>query len=98
MEFEWDPSKDTGNQSKHGLSFSEASLVFNDPEAAIFDDPSHSDSEKRERIIGTLRNDQTIIVSFTERAQKIRIISARRANRKEKKLFEDYKKSLRQAG
>jgi uncharacterized DUF497 family protein len=55
FEFEWDPAKSDANFKKHGVAFSEALAVFADPLARIFDDPDHSDDEKREIIIGQFR-------------------------------------------
>ncbi len=54
LEFEWDASKATENVTRHGVPFDEGLTVFADPLARIFDDPDHSDSERRELIIGHL--------------------------------------------
>ena len=93
MRFEWDPKKDALNQEKHGVSFTEAMSVFDDSAAAIFDDPKHSLSEKREIIIGSSLAERILLISFTERAPElIRIISARKTNRKERLHYEEFKK------
>jgi uncharacterized protein len=52
IEFEWDPTKSAANLKRHGVGFPEALAVFTDPLARIFDDPDHSDDERREIIIG----------------------------------------------
>ena len=88
-EFEWDPAKATRNLAKHGLPFAEAATVFRDPLAAIFPDPDHSDDERREIIIGHSDRDRLLVVCFTERGEKVRIISARRANKRERHDFEE---------
>lgn len=66
----------------------EALTVFDDPLAAIFDDEHHSISELREIIIGHSIQDRLVLVSFTERSKRIRIISARPATRKERERYE----------
>ena len=92
MRFEWDPKKDALNQEKHGVGFTEAMSVFDDSAAAIFD-PKHSLSEKREIIIGSSLTERILLISFTERAPElIRIISARKTNRKERERYEEFKK------
>jgi hypothetical protein len=88
MKFEWDESKKISNLEKHGISFEEAKTVFDNPLAAIFDDPQHSIGEIREIIIGHSNQNQLLLVSFTERAGVIRIISARLATRKEGENYE----------
>ncbi|MBM4084515.1 MAG: BrnT family toxin [Planctomycetes bacterium] len=88
--FEWDPNKAALNLRKHGVSFDEASTVFDDPLARIFDDEDHSAAEAREIIIGHSIADRLLIVSFTERSEDvIRIISARRASRRERRDYEE---------
>jgi hypothetical protein len=88
MKFEWDESKKISNLEKHEISFEEAKTVFDNPLAAIFDDPQHSIGEIREIIIGHSNQNQLLLVSFTERAGVIRIISARLATRKEGENYE----------
>lgn len=74
--FEWDDQKAATNYSKHGVSFDEASTVFDNPLAAIFDDEAHSDNEIRELIIGHSAEGRLLLVIFTERAEGVvRIIS-----------------------
>ncbi len=88
MEFEWDKSKATANLTKHDVSFEEAKTVFDNVLAVIFDDEAHSVGEKREIIIGHSRNNRLLLISFTERSNTIRIISARLATRREREDYE----------
>jgi uncharacterized protein len=89
LEFQWDEGKATANQKKHRVSFDEAATVFADPQAAIFDDEAHSDEERREIITGYSATNKVLIVSFMERGETIRIISARRATKRERKNHEE---------
>lgn len=91
VRFGWDEIKERSNRRKHGISFEEASTVFDDPLAAIFDDERHSLGERREILIGYSRQDRLLLVCFTERDEEIRIFSARPATRQEQK---DYEESL----
>ncbi len=79
MEFEWNPDKATGNLEKHGVSFQEAVTVFNDLLSVTFPDPNHSIGESRYIIIGISRFGQLLIVAHTDRLERVRIISARKA-------------------
>ena len=92
MRFEWDVKKEQINRDKHGVSFAEAVTVFNDAHASIFDDPKHSVDEHREIIIGRSIVDSLLLVSFTERSTALRIISARKANKKERTRYESHQK------
>ena len=88
--FEWDRSKAEANQGKHGISFVEAVSVFSDPLARIFPDHQHSVEERREIIIGHSWRTTLLLVSFTEVAkERIRIIRARRATRREQHVYEE---------
>ncbi len=90
MKFEWDPSKATANLKKHKISFELAITVFDDPKALIAPDEKHSTQvEVREWIIG-LSDNGVLVVVFTKRVRGrvYRIISARRANRRERSLYE----------
>ena len=89
--FQWDRDKAITNIKKHKVSFEEAVTVFIDPLARIFYDESHSADEIREIIIGHSVNDRFLLVCFTERANSIRIFSARLATKKEQ---QDYEKSV----
>lgn len=91
--FEWDIKKASKNEAKHKINFEESSTVFNDPLACIFDDPIHSLEENREIIIGHSISGMLLVVCFTERRKDtVRIISARKASRKERKDYENYAK------
>lgn len=88
--FEWAKDKAKSNWIKHGVSLDEATTVFDDPLARVFDDEAHSTDEKREIIIGNSINDRLIVVCFTERPnERIRIISARLHTPKERKAYEE---------
>jgi hypothetical protein len=89
--FTWDENKAASNIIAHqGVSFDEASTVFDDPLARIFDDEVHSFDEKREIIIGHSMNNRLLLVCFTERPKEIiHIISARLPTRKERKAYEE---------
>ena len=89
INFIWDKNKAKLNFVKHNLSFEEAATVFADPLAFVFDDDEHSRTEERALIIGHTKKNKVIIVSFTERDQHIRIISARKATKKEKQDDEE---------
>lgn len=91
LEFEWDATKATANRTKHGIGFDEALTVFADPLARIFDDPDHSSDEKRELIIGHSLQENLLVVCFTERQGKIRIISARGTTKRERQDYEQNK-------
>jgi uncharacterized DUF497 family protein len=87
--FEWDPNKAEANFAKHGISFAEAMTVFADPLARIFPDEEHSVEELREIIIGYSAADQLILVNFTGTEDRVRIFSARKATRRERKDYEE---------
>jgi uncharacterized DUF497 family protein len=88
MEFEWDRLKAAQNRKKHRVSFDEAVTVFYDPLAATFNDPNHSVGKSRLITIGYSSYDRLLVVVHAERGAKIRIISARLANAKERKNHE----------
>lgn len=92
VRFEWDRHKAAINIRKHrGVGFDEASTVFDDPLAVIFDDENHSVDEAREIIIGRSTTSRLLLVYFTERARDvIRISSARLATQKERKDYEEH--------
>ncbi len=89
MKFEWDPDKSDANVRKHDISFHEASTVFADPLALTFNDPDHSIGEHRFLTFGHSGMGQLLVVVHTERRGTTRIISARRATRQERKIYED---------
>jgi uncharacterized DUF497 family protein len=88
LEFEWDPAKAAENLTNHGVSFEEAVVVFADPLAKIVQDPDHSSEEHREIIVGHSEKQRLLLVSFTERSPRVRIISARRATKRERQDYE----------
>ena len=90
MDFEWDDGKTAANEDKHEVGFEEAKTVFANPLAVIFDDGEHSDDETREIVIGHSQKNRVLLVSFTERSNRIRIISARQATRSERKDYEEH--------
>ncbi len=87
--FEWDREKAKRNQQKHGVPFSEASTVFGDPLSIVVNDPDHSNEEERLLIVGHSYKGRLLIVSFTERGEHIRIISARKLTAKERQDYEE---------
>lgn len=90
LQFEWDNHKAEKNQHQHGVSFEDATTVFNDPFAYIFDDELHSVGEQREIIIGTDQQNRLLLVCFTERQGVIRIISARLTTNRERRDYGQY--------
>ena len=89
MIFEWDDSKSKTNLKKHGVSFAEASSIFSDPLSLTVPDPEHSENESRFIDIGISEQKRLLVVSYTERKQNIRIISARSALPVERRLYEE---------
>ena len=89
MDFDWDENKAAANLSRHGVSFDEAKSVFDDPVFVDFYDPDHSYDEHRYIIIGESRRGRLLIVSYTERENAIRLISAREAARREREAYEE---------
>jgi len=89
VRFQWHPQKAAQNVQKHDVTFAEAATVFQDPLAYIFDDDLHADQEYRELIIGYSIQRRLLIISFTERENLIRIISARKANQREYEAYEN---------
>lgn len=90
--FEWDPAKAAANLKKHGVAFDEAATAFQDPLAKLHSDPDHSQREQREILIGHSAQGRLLLVAFTERRSKIRIVSARKATRRERRAYEESQK------
>lgn len=88
MEFEWDPEKAIANAKKHGVEFAEAMTVFSDPFEVTISDPDHSEGEQRFLSIGMSTARRLVVVAYTERAGRTRIINARDANAQEQKPYE----------
>jgi uncharacterized protein len=87
LQFEWHSEKAAENRRKHGVTFEEASTVFADPLAIRVDDPDHSKDEERYLLFGTSDRNRQLVVSYTERGEKVRVISARKLTKAER---EDY--------
>lgn len=93
--FEWDRRKALKNARKHGITFEQAGTVFDDPTGRYGADPAHSTAEEvREHILG-VADGTVLVVVFTRRAagRSIRIISARRANRRERRTYQAHTKA-----
>lgn len=88
IDFEWDPEKAERNLKDHGVSFVEAAEVFGDILSSAIDDPDHSHDEARLLIFGQSLAPRYLVVSFTERGGRIRIISAREMTRSERNAYE----------
>ncbi len=88
LEFEWDTNKAEATFKKHGVTFSEAAAVFGDPLEITISDPDHSDDEYRFISIGRSEAEQLLVVTYTERGNHIRIISARSATPREVRNYE----------
>ncbi len=89
LTFEWDRQKAIANAKKHDVTFEEASTAFGDPLSLTVPDPDHSSDEERFILLGQSRYRKLLIVVHTEDNDHIRIISARRATRPEKKAYEE---------
>ncbi|MBF0425797.1 MAG: BrnT family toxin [Magnetococcales bacterium] len=87
MDIEFDPTKAAANRKKHGVSFQEAATVLDDPMAVVSEDSSHP--EHRFQAIGASATGGILAVVFTYRGQRCRIISARQAERWERRLYEE---------
>lgn len=88
MQFEWDPVKAAKNAAKHGVEFTEAMTVFGDPLEVTIPDPEHSVEERRFLSMGESSAGRLLVVAYTEREGRIRIISAREATAQERKTYE----------
>ena len=86
--FEWDPEKVRENEQKHGVTFLEASEVFDDDHSSSVRDPDHSVDEERYLIFGISKQGRHLVVSYTERGERIRLISARQMTSRERKAYE----------
>ena len=89
MEFEWDEAKAKVNEQKHGIDFTDAMTVFADPLSLTGNDPDHSADEDRYITMGTSLEGRLLVVSHTDREDRVRIISAREASRRERRDYED---------
>ena len=93
MIFEWNTNKAISNQKKHGISFEEAQTSFSDDNALLIDDPDHSEDEDRFILLGLNSRSKMLVVChcYRENDEVIRIISARKASRKESKTYRNRK-------
>ena len=89
MIYEWDPAKAAANARKHRDSYEEAASVLGDPAALTFIDPDHSSEEERWITIGRSSRQPVLFVAHTEREDRVRIISARSATRREQEQYEE---------
>jgi uncharacterized DUF497 family protein len=87
--YEWEPAKAGANVKKHRVTFEKAASVFLDPSALTFRDPDHSEEEDREITIGRSSRQRMLFVAHAAREGRIRIISARRATRRERRQYEE---------
>ena len=88
LTFEWDPDKAKANLAKHGVGFLEAATVLGDPLSLTIPDPNHSEGEQRFVSVGMSDRARLLVVAHTEWGERIRIISARRATRREQRAYE----------
>ncbi|MCA9756531.1 MAG: BrnT family toxin [Candidatus Eisenbacteria bacterium] len=89
MTIEWDVGKARTNLRKHRVSFEEAATVFGDPMSVTIQDPDHSLGEIRFVDLGLSRSNRLLVVVYAERENRIRIISARQASRRERRSYEE---------
>ena len=87
LRFEWDPQKAKRNLKKHGISFEEAATVFGDALSMTIADPLHSTVEQRWVTLGLTHRERLVVVVHTNRGSTIRLISARKATRREKRTY-----------
>lgn len=92
LSFEWDLNKEISNRKKHGISFEEAKSSFYDSNARLISDPDHSDEEDRFILLGFSEKLRILVVShcYRKNSSVIRIISARKANKKEQELYKEH--------
>jgi hypothetical protein len=88
VEFEWDPDKASENLKKHGVDFSEASTIFGDPLELTITDPDHAEGEARFLSLGLSAGNRLLVVAYTERGGRTRIIHARVAAPQERRAYE----------
>ena len=89
MIFKWDPAKAAANKKKHRVDFHEAASALEDPLSTTFPDPGHSSTERRFLTIGVCSRQRLLVVSHTEEGETVRIISARTAERRERRFYEE---------
>jgi uncharacterized protein len=89
MDFDWNPDKARHNAAKHRVTFEEASTAFGDPLSLTIDDPDHSFGEERFLLLGETFSGRLVVVAHAVEGETVRIISARLAQRHERKTYED---------
>lgn len=94
IEFEWDPKKALHNKRKHGVAFTEAATVFSDDFGVTAYDPDHSLDEERYITIGWSQQHRLLMVSHTDRGDRIRLISARELTCAERKAYEEEQQDI----
>ena len=87
--FEWDPQKARDNEQKHGVGFVETSEVFDDDHSSAVSDPDHSIDEARYLIFGVSKQGRHLVVCYTERGDRIRLVSARQMTSRERRAYEE---------
>lgn len=93
MEFDWDPRKAIANREKHGVSFDEAVLAFFDPNAIELFDDLHSNDEVRFQLVG-ISSVMLLFVGYTVRDDKIRIVTARKANPRQVRYYNEQNRRI----
>jgi hypothetical protein len=88
MEFDWDAQKAASNLAKHGVGFAEAITVFGDPLEAVIADPHHSEDKCRFLSVGRSETGRLLVVAYTERRGRLRVINAREATPRERRQYE----------
>jgi len=89
VRFVWDARKAVHNQRKHGVSFEEAVSTFRDSLSITIPDPDHSMDEERLLLLGLSDRGKLLVTAHTERGEEIRLISARSATRRERRIYEE---------
>lgn len=89
LRFVWSPTKAVANERKHGVGFPEATTVFDDDLSITIGDPDHSKGEERFLLLGMSSRHRLLVVAHVEQNETIRIISARRANNRERRDYEE---------
>jgi hypothetical protein len=89
IEFEFDSQKAASNRRRHGVEFALAASAFSDPLSIVIPDPDHSVDEERFLLVGHTLDGRLVVVAFTERGLRFRLISARLATRHERKTYEE---------
>ena len=92
LEFNWDEGNSTKSYSKHGIINSEAEECFFNFNI-ILPDEIHSQNEERYQVLGQTDGEKVLFIAFTIRDSEVRVISARPASQKEKKIYEQAKKN-----